>query len=232
VRYLRNLMGQKVFNNPKDHEVLARLIRYCTSATEHDIVLDSFAGSGTTGHAVLLANSEDGGNRQFILIEMEDYADTLTSERVRRVINGVEKSGTHLSGTGLGSTFSFFRLGETIDIEAVLSGDPKQMPSYQELARYLFYTSTGEEFVPQNLDEARNYIGASQRYDVYLFYKPDVEYLQNTALTLEMVIALPKPSDKELLVFAPTHFVDSEYLEQYKVKFVRLPFEIYRFPSS
>ena len=58
------------------------------------IVLDSFAGSGTTGHAVLEANKRDGGNRRFILVEMEDYADRLTAERVRRVINGYDFTGT------------------------------------------------------------------------------------------------------------------------------------------
>ncbi len=232
VKYLRKLMGSKAFDNPKDHEVLTRIIRYCTTPNEGDIILDSFAGSGTTGHAVLLANSEDKGNRQFILVETEDYANNLTAERIRRVISGVTSSNSKLPGTHLPGTFSFFNLGESIDIEAVLSGDPELMPAYEELARYLFYTSTGEEFVPENLDEGKNYIGESRSYHVYLFYKPDVEYLQNTALTLEMVRSLPMSGEKERLVFAPTHFVDSEYLEQYHVKFVRLPFEIYRFPSS
>jgi adenine-specific DNA-methyltransferase len=64
-------------------------------ATEpHSVVLDSFAGSGTTAHAVLAANGKDGGNRKFILVECEDYADTLTAERVRRVINGYAFTGT------------------------------------------------------------------------------------------------------------------------------------------
>jgi adenine-specific DNA-methyltransferase len=58
------------------------------------VVLDSFAGSGTTAHAVLAQNAKDGGNRKFILVEGEDYADTLTAERVRRVINGYEFAGT------------------------------------------------------------------------------------------------------------------------------------------
>ncbi len=58
------------------------------------IVLDSFAGSGTTAHAVLAANAKDGGNRRFILVECEDYADTLTAERVRRVIRGYDFQGT------------------------------------------------------------------------------------------------------------------------------------------
>ena len=64
----------------------------------NDLVLDSFAGSGTTAHAVLLLNKGDGGNRKFILLECEDYADTITAERVRRVIKGVPEAKDALSG--------------------------------------------------------------------------------------------------------------------------------------
>jgi len=53
---------------------------------KNGLVLDSFAGSGTTAHAVLALNKEDGGNRKFILVECEDYADSITAERLRRVI--------------------------------------------------------------------------------------------------------------------------------------------------
>ena len=67
VKYLRKLMGDKVFDNPKDHEILARLIRYVTSPHENDIVLDFFAGSGSTAEAVLELNHNDKSNRRFIL---------------------------------------------------------------------------------------------------------------------------------------------------------------------
>lgn len=77
---------------PKTVELVERVIEIATK--EDSIVLDSFAGSGTTAHAVLEANKRDGGNRRFILVEMEDYADRLTAERVRRVINGYEFNGT------------------------------------------------------------------------------------------------------------------------------------------
>ncbi|MBA3945984.1 MAG: site-specific DNA-methyltransferase [Herpetosiphonaceae bacterium] len=80
VKYLRSIMGKKVFNNPKDHEVIARLIGYCTSS--NDFVLDFFAGSGTTGHAVVQLNRQDGGNRKFILVEMGEYFDTILKSRV------------------------------------------------------------------------------------------------------------------------------------------------------
>jgi len=81
------------------------------------------------------------------------------------------------------------------------------------------------------IDEHSNFIGETDRYKVYLYYKPDVSYLRNAALTLDMVKELPN-SDKIKLIFAPTAYVDSEHLQLYNVQFVRLPFEIYRFPSS
>ena len=81
-----------VFITPKPVRLIERIIELATN--EDSIVLDSFAGSGTTAHAVLTANAKDGGNRKFILVECEDYADTLTAERIRRVINGYAFSGT------------------------------------------------------------------------------------------------------------------------------------------
>ena len=89
---LKALMGNTPFQTPKPVQLIQRLLKIAT--TEHSIVLDSFAGSGTTAHAVLAANDKDGGTRKFILVECEDYADTLTAERVRRVINGYNFTGT------------------------------------------------------------------------------------------------------------------------------------------
>lgn len=74
------------------------------------VVLDSFAGSGTTAHAVLAQNAEDGGDRRFILVECEDYADTITAERVRRVINGVPNVRDKSLREGLGASSRSARL--------------------------------------------------------------------------------------------------------------------------
>ncbi len=84
--------GEELFITPKPVNLIERVIELATN--QDSIILDSFAGSGTTAHAVLTANVKDGGNRKFILVECEDYADTLTAERVRRVINGYAFSGT------------------------------------------------------------------------------------------------------------------------------------------
>lgn len=84
--------GEDTFITPKPVRLVDRIIS--VAAKPDSIILDSFAGSGTTAHAVLEANKRDGGNRRFILVEMEDYADRLTAERVRRVINGYDFTGT------------------------------------------------------------------------------------------------------------------------------------------
>ena len=93
-KYLAEIFGggEAPFSTPKPVELLERIVRIATQPDS--IVLDSFAGSGTTAHAVLAANKKDGGDRKFILVECEDYADKLTAERVRRVITGYDFKGT------------------------------------------------------------------------------------------------------------------------------------------
>ncbi|MCH2242349.1 MAG: site-specific DNA-methyltransferase [Aquabacterium sp.] len=77
---------------PKPVALIERIVDIASS--KDALILDSFAGSGTTAHAVLKANARDGGTRRFILVEGEDYADRLTAERVRRAINGYAWVGT------------------------------------------------------------------------------------------------------------------------------------------
>lgn len=212
------IFGGNLFDTPKPSDLIKKILSLSTD--KDSLVLDSFAGSGTTAHAVLQLNKEDGGNRKFILVEMEDYADKITAERVRRVIRGYgDKEGT-------GGTFSYFDLGKPIEIESLLSGE--NLPSYIDLARYVFYTATGEEFDESKIDEEKNFIGESKEYEVYLFYKPDLEYLKNTALTLDRARSLGKVNRKRRLVFAPTKYLDQEHLDELKIDFAQLPFEIYK----
>jgi adenine-specific DNA-methyltransferase len=214
------------FNYPKPPE-LVKFLTSLTSNEDDDIILDSFAGSGTTAQAVLELNKEDGGNRKFILVEMEDYADTITAERVRRVIKGIPTAKNKLVKAGLGGTFSYFDLGEAIEMESLLNGT--KLPSYLEMARYLYYTATGEEFVENNLDEASHVIGESKDYKVLAYYKPDLEYLKTTALTLDEARLLrTKCGTKPLLVFAPTKYIEANSLDELKITFCQLPYEIYR----
>ena len=80
---IKQIFGSAVFDTPKPIQLLTRMLRLATPANDKDsIILDSFAGSGTTAHAVLALNEKDGGNRRFVLIECEEYADSITAERV------------------------------------------------------------------------------------------------------------------------------------------------------
>lgn len=223
---LVSIFGKKVFENPKDHEVLARLIRYVTQGNQRALVLDSFAGTGTTGHAVFALNESDKGSRRFILVECEDYADSITAERLRRVMKGVPSAKDEILKKGLGGSFSFFNLGKAIELESILDGDG--LPTYEELARYVFYTATGEEFDEKAINEKKHFIGESRNYQVFLLYVPDVAKLKNLALTLDMAKNLPPlKKDKRRLVFAPTKYLDQEHLDQHRIDFAQLPFEIY-----
>ena len=193
---------------------------------EDDIVLDAFAGSGTTAHAVLAENDADGGGRSFVLVESGDFADTTTAERVRRVIKGVPKAKDEALQKGLGGTFTFVEVGNPMHMESLLKGN--KLPSFDDLAGYVFYTATGEDFDERAIIKKTGFIGTSERYDVYLLYEPDLDYLKNTALTLDIARGLPKESGKRRLVFAPTKYLDAIHLEEHRIDFCQLPFEIYK----
>lgn len=219
--------GASPFETPKPRRLVKRLLEVATEEDSEDIVLDSFAGSGTTAHAILDTNVEDGGNRRFILVEMEDYADRITAERVRRVIQGVGSAEDERLKQGYGGTFSYFELGEPIELISILEGE--KLPPYIELARYVFYTATGEEFDEKAVDEKKHFIGESKQYEVYLFYEPDIERLKAMALTLDIAKKIGKyKGGRKRLVFAPTKYLDPEYLLEYRIDYCQLPFEIYR----
>ena len=105
------------FDTEKNVLLIQRIIDWIVRPGE--IVLDSFAGSGTTAHAVLNMNKADGGNRKFICIEMMDYADTITAERVKRVINGYGEGKKAVDGTG--GSFSYYELGEPLLVDDKLN---------------------------------------------------------------------------------------------------------------
>jgi adenine-specific DNA-methyltransferase len=227
IKLFRQIMGAVKFNNPKDHEILSRLFNYVTNSDKNAIFLDAFAGSATSGHAVLSLNKADGGTRRFVLIESEDeYIDELTCERLRRVIKGVPKAKNQVLRDGLGGSFSFIEVGHPMRLETLLKAD--KLPSYADLAGYVFYTATGEDFDSRRIKGESGFIGESAQYDVYLLYRPSLEYLKTTALTLDIARSLPKGSGKKRLVFAPTKYLDSIHLDEHQIEFCQLPFEIYK----
>ena len=214
--------SEEVFNTVKPSSLIRHILQIATD--KDSIVLDSFAGSGTTAHAVLALNREDGGNRRFVLVECEDYVDSITAERVRRVVKGVPTARDEALKAGLGGTFSYFKLGRPMRQESILDGS--NLPDYRKLASYVFFTATGEEFVPERIRREDWFIGSSRLYDVFLIYEADVEKLKDMALTLDVARGLPA-TKRNKLVFAPTKYLDQEFLHRYRITFQQLPFQIY-----
>ena len=212
-----------VFSQPKPTALIRFLIGLLREPNA--IVLDSFAGSGTTAHAVLAQNKEDGGNRRFVLIECQGYVEAVTAERVRRVIRGVPTARNETLREGLGGSFSYFQLGAPMRQESLLDGS--NLPDYETLAGYVFFTATGEEHDPAAIRKEDWFVGRSSRYDVFLLYEPDIGKLKDMALTLEIARGLPE-SDVPRLVFAPCKYLDREFLHKYRITFQQLPFQIYQ----
>ena len=219
------------FSHEKHHELLKRLIAW--TSDQDDIILDSFAGSGTTAHAVLALNREDCSNRKFILVECEDYADTITAERVRRVISGVPDAGDDALREGLGGSFTYCTLGEPIDVEGMLTGDV--LPEYSALAAYLLHTSSGlsagvAELKAQNED---GLFYSSDTTNYHLLYRPDVDCLRNNEGMLNeerarRISALGQRDGRKAVVFGPGKYIGQRDLTSLGITFCQLPYEMHR----
>ena len=130
---IKQLFSKAVFNTPKPLGLVSRVIEIATE--ENSVVLDSFAGSATTAHAVIETNRRDGGDRRFILVEMEDYSDRLTAERVRRVINGYDFQGkqkTELLREKI--TWSKLQKADQL-LEAVVAVDDAHSKKYDKISK-------------------------------------------------------------------------------------------------
>jgi adenine-specific DNA-methyltransferase len=214
------------FPTPKPLRLIKQVLKISTD--KNDIILDSFAGSGTTAHAVLALNKEDGGNRRFILVEQEDYADNITAERARRVIKGVKGAKDENLKNGLGGSFTYVTLGVEYDVAKILSG--KNLPKYEDMAAYVFQTATGETLDPKKIDKKKHFIGSSKFYDLYLFYEPNTDKLKSSecALKLDFVESFSKKSKKKRLIFGAVRYVNQETMAEYDMEFCQLPYEVYR----
>ena len=216
-----------LFPTPKPTDLIEKIIRVSTD--KDDIILDSFAGSGTTAHAVLALNKEDGGNRKFILVECEDYANTITAERVRRVIKGVENAKDETLRNGLGGSFTYCTLGEPIDEEGMLTGET--LPTYEALADYIAYTATGSALT--SVVQQQDYcFGETNNLRFYLIYEPTLEFLESnqSALTgerAEQIAKVCKETGKKAYVYAPQKFVSQKELTDMGITFCQLPYNIH-----
>ena len=227
---VEEILGGKYFIFPKPVHLIKQFIK--AAGGKNSLILDSFAGSGTTAQAVLDLNKEDGGNRKFILVECEDYADTITAERVRRVIKGVPKAKEGRLKKGLGGSFTYCALGKEISTENLLKG--KELPDYKQLAEYVFYTATGESLNKVYKANSAWFIGESSAYRLHLVYKPDLDFLRGKDSALheglaETIKKFNEQSKKISLVFAPAKYItQKELLKDYGIQFCQLPYDIHK----
>lgn len=232
---LKNLFGGKeIFSYPKPSSLIKYLISLYFNPIEDDyqkdfIVLDSFAGSGTTAQAVLELNKKDKGNRKFILVQLPEkiekdtpaykagfkYVHEITRERVKRVIE-IEK---------LKAGFSYMKLGPKIDADSILSG---KLPTYRELAEYVYYLATGKTMDnKKSIKEADYFAGKTNGESIYLIYKKDFEKLKGLAITLDWAEKTNKKDKGKKIVYAPACFLDEEQLEKFNISFVSIPYSLF-----
>ena len=228
---IQNIFGNvNMFDTPKPEGLIKQIITMSTNSDS--IILDSFAGSGTTGHATLALNKEDGGNRKFILVECEDYADTITAERVRRVINGVPNAKDESLREGLGGSFTYCTLGKPIEIEGMLTGEA--LPPYESLAAHLLYTTTGASVGASELEPKTDdgLFHGDDKQDYYMLYKPDLEYLlsNESMLNLERAERIHNAScqnGKKAIVYGPGKYMPQKMLTEMGITFCQLPHALY-----
>jgi site-specific DNA-methyltransferase (adenine-specific)/adenine-specific DNA-methyltransferase len=221
-RILQEIMGTKLFAYPKPLSLIKSLVRAATRDT--DIVLDSFAGTGTTGHAVLSLNKEDGLNRHFILIEMESsICKNLTAERLRRVCEGYNRPNGK-SVEGLGGGFRFCLLGAPCFNEL---GRINPAVTFADLARHVFFTETGNP-LPSQTALKSPLIGKHQNKAVYLLYNgilKDRSLDGGNVLTKAVLDCLPQHDGPKVIYGAACRFSASR-LKRENIVFKQIPYEI------
>ncbi|WP_085868661.1 site-specific DNA-methyltransferase [Pseudoruegeria aquimaris] len=227
---LLSSMGMRgEFDHPKPIGLLRTIIELATD--EEDIVLDSFAGSGTTGHAVLDLNRAGNGNRQFILVEMDQQiASNVTAKRLKIAIQGYDKGGDPKKPVeGLGGGYRYCRLGTPLFNEF---GDIHEAVSFPDLAAHVFFSETGAP-LPKKVDGSTPLIGQHKNKIVYLLFSPAEQGFPREAagnvLTPDALASLPSAPegfDGERVVYAEGCTVSSERLKAEGVVFKQIPYQI------
>ena len=202
------------FDFPKPIALIERILRLDSSSNM--IVLDSFAGSGTTAHAVLNMNKADGGHRKFILIEMMDYADSITAERVKRVIKGYGEGKNAVEGTG--GNFSFYDLGEPL-----LHGDVlNENVGVEKIREYVYFTDT-KASLPESHPDEPYFMGVHIGSAYYFYYEKQAV----TTLNREFLHTVKTEADA-YVIYADLCTLSEAELEKYHITFKKIPRDITR----
>ena len=210
---IKEILGNgKAFDFPKPPELIMRFLQMSTQ--NNDIILDSFAGSGTTAHAVLNMNKQDGGHRRFILVEMMDYADSITAERVKRVIDGYGEEKKAVEGTGGG--FSFYELGEPLLIDGMLNPRVAE----EKIRAYVYYSET-RQALPAPSPKERHLLGVHEDHAYYFYYEPDRLTTLNRAF-----LSTLQTRAQDYLIYADVNALSDEEMARFHITFKKIPRDI------
>jgi adenine-specific DNA-methyltransferase len=203
--------GQAVFDTPKPRRLIERILQIATDKAS--IILDSFAGSGTTAHGVLNLNKQDGGNRKFILVEMMDYAENITAERVRRVIDG------YADVEGAGGSFGFYELGEPLLLENKFINENLPVLKIRE---YVWFMET-KTSLPDIAAAEPFLLGLRNNTAYYFFYERD----SITTLDHDFLERIQTEADA-YLIYADMNTLSDHELERHNIVFKKIPRDIAR----
>lgn len=216
-----------IFVTPKPVALIDRITRIASHPG--DLILDSFAGSGTTGHAVLALNKKDEGNRRFILVEMDEgISKDVTAERLRRVVGGYNKGGDPAKPVeGIGGGFRYCTLGKPLFDEF---GDVAMEVTFPDLAAHIFFSETG---VPIPQKAKSEFLGVFKDRAIYLLFdEAHAETPREAAgnvLTpdkLDALPALPGGFEGHRVIYAEGCTVSKDRLKQANAVFKQIPYQI------
>ncbi len=226
---LRTILHEQedLFSTPKPTRLIQRILQIATD--KESLILDSFAGSGTTGHAVLKQNAEDGGKRRFILVEMDPkIARNVTAERLKRVCSGyTTPKGKGVEG--LGGGFQFCRLSEAPLFDA--AGRIRADVRFDQLAEFVWFVETGTALESSN-QERSPYLGTYQGRAVFLLYNGILKDKSDTggnvlnSRTLALLEAALPGFDGPRVVYAARSRFDRAKLARLNITFRQLPYDL------
>ena len=207
--------GKATFDTPKPHRLIEFVLK--VAGTQDALILDSFAGSGTTAHAVLNMNKADGGHRKFILVEMGDYADTITAERVKRVIKGYGEGKNAVEGTS--GNFSYYELGEPLLLP---SGNLNEKVGTEKIRDYIWYTETKKP-LPDHKNSNPYFLGENNSTAYYFFYEPQ----KVCVLNYDFVATIPEKAEG-YIIYADRCTLSEQELQQLGITYKKIPRDIVR----
>ncbi len=219
-KILEQIFGRSdVFEFPKHPSLIEYLINFLCD--KDAIILDSFAGSGTTAHAVLNLNKQDGGTRKFILCEMLDYAEDITAERVRCVMKGYGGGKNKVEGTGGG--FVFYELGETIFDPK--SGNLNDNADTEQIRQYVWFSETHTAYVKPKKDAHPYLLGRFQGNNYYFYYTKGEE----TCLDWDFLRTFGECDRAEMyIIYADRCVLTSDEMIKLNIRFKKIPRDIKR----